>query len=50
MHETLKVSAILWAWGCWAWAAYSHQWFWLAISLVPYLALNWLDHPDQHKE
>jgi hypothetical protein len=44
MYKLFKVLVVLWAWGCWAWVAYSHQWFWLAISLGPYLLFNGFGH------
>ena len=51
MYKVLKVSVVLWAWGCWAWVAYSHQWFWLAISVIPYLLFNSFGHYlDKEKE
>ena len=44
MHRFLKIAVVLWAWGCWAWVAWSHQWAWLAASFVPYLAFaTWGD-------
>lgn len=44
MFKILKTSVVLWAWGCWAWAAYSHQWIWLIASLIPYFVFNNLGH------
>jgi hypothetical protein len=44
MHKTLKIFVIFWAWGCWAWVIYTHQWFWLVVSLVPYLLFNGFGH------
>jgi hypothetical protein len=51
MYKAFKISVVLWAWGCWVWVVYSHQWFWLAISLIPYLLFNSFGHLlDKNKE
>jgi hypothetical protein len=44
MYKALKIFAILWAWACWAWVIYSHQWFWAVISFVPYFLFNSFGH------
>lgn len=44
MYNTIKVVVVLWAWGCWGWVIYSHEWLWLAASLVPYLVFNQIGH------
>jgi hypothetical protein len=44
MYKVLKVSVVLWAWACWGWVAYSHQWLWLVASLVPYFLFNAFGH------
>lgn len=38
----LRIAAVLFAWACWSWFAHTRQWFWLAISMVPYLVSNCL--------
>ncbi|MDR1646739.1 MAG: hypothetical protein LBR88_01710 [Zoogloeaceae bacterium] len=44
MFRITKILCILWAWGCWLWSAYSRQWLWLLLSLVPYLLFNHFGH------
>lgn len=44
MYNAIKVAVVLWAWGCWAWVIFSHEWLWLVASLVPYLAFNQFGH------
>ena len=43
IQDSIEATTILTqggAWGSWIWVAYSHQWLWLLLSLVPYLLLN----------
>jgi hypothetical protein len=40
----LYVASILWAWGCWGWVFYSHQWAWLALSVIPYFLMTSFGH------
>jgi len=34
--KALNISVILWAWGCWGWVIYSHQWIFFIVSVIPY--------------
>jgi hypothetical protein len=40
LEKILRYSAIPFAWACWAWVWYSHEWIWLPISIIPYLVAN----------
>jgi hypothetical protein len=42
--QTVRILAILWAWGVWLWVAVSRQWLWLIASLIPYLLFNQFGH------
>ncbi len=44
MLKILYISVILWAWGCWGWVVYSHQWMWLIASIVPYFLYTSFGH------
>ena len=46
MFKFLRIASVLWAWACWAWVAYSHQWLWLIASVIPYFVLNSIDKGD----
>jgi hypothetical protein len=49
VQKTLKTLTILWAWGCWTWVIYSHQWLWLIPSLFPYFLFTSFGHLlDKH--
>ncbi|WP_167237176.1 hypothetical protein [Massilia genomosp. 1] len=51
MYRVLKFALVLWAWGCWAWVACSHRWWWLLVSVGPYLLFNGFGHHlDKDKE
>lgn len=50
MYKAIKILVILWAWGCWAWTAYSHQWLWLLASAIPYLLFTTFGHHLEHAE
>lgn len=51
LYKALRIGAVLWAWGCWAWVTFSHQWLWLILSLIPYLLLNKVDvQLEKHDE
>lgn len=38
--EFLEYTAVPFAWVCWGWVWYSHQWVWLIVSVIPYLILR----------
>jgi hypothetical protein len=40
VSKIAHVAAVLFAWSCWAWVAYSHQWLWLIVSVIPYFVVN----------
>jgi hypothetical protein len=37
MRRLAHALVLLWAWSCWGWVAYSRQWGWLIVSIVPYV-------------
>lgn len=44
MHKIIKYAVVLWAWGCWAWVAYSQQWVWIVVSFIPYFLFTSFGH------
>ncbi|MES2820132.1 MAG: hypothetical protein V4812_14230 [Pseudomonadota bacterium] len=51
MYTFLKIAVVLWGWGCWAWVAFSQQWLWLGLSIIPYILFNRFGHLlDKHAE
>jgi hypothetical protein len=46
MSKYFHIAVILWAWACWAWVAYSHQWLWLIASVIPYFIYTSVSRDD----
>jgi hypothetical protein len=49
MLKYFHIAAILWAWACWAWVAYSHQWLWLIASIIPYFIYTSVSRDDDNE-